>query len=409
MQSAGDGDDLTALLPDELLRIVLVLLPPTAVFQCSRVCRRWHATITDSILLRKRRFLGRWAGYRDGTLTPRVLSLDVFRRGHEGVVQTVIVGAVSVGSDGTIYASGSYVLADNMPQWVLWVWNGRTGEFVRTINHYDGLVHALAVGQSDNDVYIGDQSLALTRLSHTHDRPIWSKTLFSSVVTCISFSTDGLTVYVAASTGVCTVTTDGTVLVRFQARLESNFCYRTLVISPDGVMYGKGTLHINASEIMHSSMERWSTTGESCGRHIQPFFADTLGGTMSMSCGRGGVYLTDWSGGLRRFSPKLGGWDTVVASPVGERADCFAAAARDGTLAMLRSDLLMAVVLPYEEDALLGHGAFHIKHPGAPDPKKTVRAFVGPDHMVVTVVGERWSDISERGGQRVAFPSFFVW
>jgi hypothetical protein len=131
---ANDGRDPTSWLPDELLIVILLLLPSETLWkgQCTAVCRRWR-TLGESGPVQRRKRTGRWEAYAKGWIQPRMLE------GHTNYICSLVAGLGD-----TIY-SGSY---DSTVR----VWNEEK-EIQRLEGHTD-MVYALAVGP-DGTAYTG--------------------------------------------------------------------------------------------------------------------------------------------------------------------------------------------------------------------------------------------------------------
>jgi WD40 repeat protein len=163
---ASGGQDPTSWLPDELLILILLLLPFETLWrgQYTGVCRRWR-TLGESGPVQRRKRTGKWEAYAKGWIQPRRLEGhnarvfclavglgDSFYAGfYDGTVRvwsggdeirrleghSEMVLALAVGPDGTVY-SGSY---DRSIQ----VWSGEDGTPIRTLSGHRGTVRALAV------------------------------------------------------------------------------------------------------------------------------------------------------------------------------------------------------------------------------------------------------------------------
>jgi len=126
------GRDPFEWLPDELLVMVLVMLPLAMLWSgaCERVCQRW-ARLMESSPVKRRMQVGKWAAYEAGAIQPRALE------GH-----TDAVWSIAVGMDGKIYSgSGDMTIK---------VWNGEDGTLLRTLVGHTHAVLALTVGPDGN-------------------------------------------------------------------------------------------------------------------------------------------------------------------------------------------------------------------------------------------------------------------
>ena len=174
------GRDPTAELPDELMLLVLELLPFETLLSgaCEHVCQRWARLMESSSIVRRKRG-GRWVAYEAGEIKPRMLEghtddVNALAIGLDGKVysgssdKTIMVWsavesgapthlqtlqghtdgvcALAVGLDGNIF-SGS---RDHTVR----VWSGANGAHVRTLEGHTGFVFALAVGL-DGKIYSG--------------------------------------------------------------------------------------------------------------------------------------------------------------------------------------------------------------------------------------------------------------
>jgi hypothetical protein len=185
---ASGGRDPTSWLPEELLIVVLLLLPFEALWtgRCAGVCRRWRAVVESEPVQRRKRN-GRWEAYAKGWIQPRRLeghtdsvsclavglngtlysgSLDVTVRVWRGGNEirrleghTDWVHCLAVGPAGTIY-SGSY---DGRIR----VWSGEDGALIRTLSAHSDVVYSLAVGLNDK-LYSGSHD-ATIRVWSTQD------------------------------------------------------------------------------------------------------------------------------------------------------------------------------------------------------------------------------------------------
>ena len=176
------GRDPTQSLPDELMVMILLMLPFETLRGgvVGRVCRRWAQLMGSTPVARHKRN-GRWAAYETGIITPcelkgenhheRVMALAIGIHGKvysgsedrtirvwsahgvggdnhlrtlEGHVSHVY--ALAVGLDGNVY-SGS---ADR----TIRVWSDDDGRHLRTLEGHTSAVHALAIGKGGK-VYSG--------------------------------------------------------------------------------------------------------------------------------------------------------------------------------------------------------------------------------------------------------------
>jgi WD40 repeat protein len=187
---ASGGRDPTLGLPDELLILILLLVPFETLWtgRCAGVCRRWRA-VAESGPVQRRKRKGKWEAYAKGWIQPRRLeghtkgitclaaglggtiysgsvdrTMRVWRKGIEirrleGHRHTDLVYALAVGPDGTVY-SGS---ADS----TIRMWSGEDGTYIRTLSGHDGAVCCLAVGSNDK-LYSGSHDTTI-RVWSTRD------------------------------------------------------------------------------------------------------------------------------------------------------------------------------------------------------------------------------------------------
>jgi hypothetical protein len=172
---ASGGRDPTSWLPDELLIVILLLVPSETLWkgQCTAVCRRWR-TLGESGPVQRRKRTGRWEAYAKGWIQPRMLEGHtdcisclaaglgdtIYAGSYDGTVRvwneekeiqrleghTDLILGLAVGPDGTVY-TGSY-------DTTIRVWSGDDGTHIRTLSGHGGAVRALAVG-SNNKLYSG--------------------------------------------------------------------------------------------------------------------------------------------------------------------------------------------------------------------------------------------------------------
>lgn len=139
---SGDRDP-TTWLPDELMIRILLLVPLKSLLtrQCAGVCRRWRALVKMGPVDRRRRG-GRWVGYAEGWVKPRLLHL-----GH-----TAQVLAVAVGPTGNLYAGSE--------DGTMRVWDHVHATLIRTLVGHAEAVYALAVSRTDV-VYSGSDDTTI--------------------------------------------------------------------------------------------------------------------------------------------------------------------------------------------------------------------------------------------------------
>jgi WD40 repeat protein len=130
------GRDPYEWLPDELLVMVLVMLPFATLCSraCERVCQRW-ARLMESSPVKRCKQSEKWAAYESGVIQPQSLE------GHAARVWSIAVGV-----DGKIYSASD--------DETIKVWSGEDGTLLRTLVGHTSTVFALAVGL-DGKVYSG--------------------------------------------------------------------------------------------------------------------------------------------------------------------------------------------------------------------------------------------------------------
>jgi hypothetical protein len=185
---ASGGQDPTSWLPDELLIVVLLLVPFEALWtgRCAGVCRRWRAVVESEPVKRRKR-TGKWEAYAKGWVQPRTLeghadgisclavglgdtiysgsddcTIRVWRGGKdirtlEG--HTDWVRCLAIGPDGTVYSGSDDATVR--------VWSGEDGAHIRTLSGHRQHVNALAVGPNDK-LYSGSNDKSI-RLWSTRD------------------------------------------------------------------------------------------------------------------------------------------------------------------------------------------------------------------------------------------------
>jgi hypothetical protein len=182
----GGGRDPTSWLPDELLMVILLLLPFETLWKgrCTGVCRRWRA-LGESGPVQRRKRTGKWEAYAKGWIQPRRLeghtddcisclaaglgdtiysgsydgTVRVWRGGKEIRIlegHTDLISALAVGPDGTLYAASM----DNTMHATIRVLSGDDGTHIRTLSGHVDCVHALAVGSNDR-LYSGSRDTTI--------------------------------------------------------------------------------------------------------------------------------------------------------------------------------------------------------------------------------------------------------
>jgi hypothetical protein len=133
------GRDPTQWLPDEIVVMIMMMLPGKMLWVCARVCPRWARLVESAraVKLSKRGALR----YASGLIEPMALE------GHRDTVR-----ALAVGRNGKVY-SGS---VDN----TIRVWSGDDGTHLQTLVGHTRGVYALAVGL-DGKVYSGSWDMTI--------------------------------------------------------------------------------------------------------------------------------------------------------------------------------------------------------------------------------------------------------
>lgn len=103
-QPLDDGRDATLLLPDELLLVILLRLPPASVMgerSCALVCKRWAALMQLPQMKRHKQNELRWEAFADESRNPliKVMS-DIHKPRWLSVPNTVAVYAIALSPDG---------------------------------------------------------------------------------------------------------------------------------------------------------------------------------------------------------------------------------------------------------------------------------------------------------------------
>jgi hypothetical protein len=252
------GRDPTSWLPDELLIVILLLVPFEALWkgQCARVCRRWRAVVESEPVNRRKR-TGKWEAYAKGWIEPRKLvactdSVTCFAIGLGGTVysglrdctvrvwsggneiwrlegHTRYVLALAVGPDGTVYSGSSDATVR--------VWSGADGTHIRTLSGH-GSVSALAVGLNDK-IYAGPYNS-----SSDYAIQVWSTQDWTPIQT-LEGHTGGVNALLLGLDGsVYSASTDSTIRVwsgddgAHLQTLEGHTAVVTCMVwGPDGKLY----------------------------------------------------------------------------------------------------------------------------------------------------------------------------
>jgi hypothetical protein len=252
---ASGGRDPTSWLPDELLIVILLLLPLEALWtgRCAGVCRRWRA-LGESGPVQRRKWTGKWEAYAKGWIQPRRLE------GHTTLISCLAVGlggtiysgsydmtvrvwrggkeirrleghthfilGLAVGPDGTVY-TGSY-------DKTIRVWSGDTGTPIRTLPGHSLGVRALAVGSNDK-LYSGSVDKSIRVWSTRDGTHIQTLEGHTRAVAVLLLGLDGR-VYSASWDGTIRVWSgdDGAHLQTLEGHTEG---VTSLVWGPDGKLY----------------------------------------------------------------------------------------------------------------------------------------------------------------------------
>jgi hypothetical protein len=93
------GRDPTEWLPDELIVMIMLMLPFATLWgdACKRVCCRWTRLMESAPIVRRKRE-GRWAAYEAGVIAPRAIAPRTIREDIN------FVNVIAVGLDGKVYS-----------------------------------------------------------------------------------------------------------------------------------------------------------------------------------------------------------------------------------------------------------------------------------------------------------------
>jgi hypothetical protein len=319
---ASGEEDPTLGLPDELLIVILLLLPFEALWkgQCTAVCRRWRA-LGESGPVQRRRRTGKWEAYAKGWIQPRRLeghtnsilnlavgiggtiyssSIDRTVRVWRGGIEirrleghTNLVFALAVGPDRTVF-SGS---ADS----TIRVWSGEDGTHIRTLSGHGGAISSLAVGSTDR-LYAG---------SHDSTIRVWSTRDGAHIQTLEGHTQAVLALLLGLDGRVYSASYDDTIRVwsgdggaHLQTLEGHTKSVTSLVWGPDGKLYSgsnDGTIRV------------WSDSGGT-------IFKTTESAVRSLAWSDGNWFAALWDKILVWSSDQLG--PTDPPSHVLDRAVC---------------------------------------------------------------------------------------
>jgi WD40 repeat protein len=280
---ASGGRDPTSWLPDELLIVILLLVPFETLWkgQYTGVCRRWRA-LGESGPVQRRKRRGKWEAYAKGWIQPRRLE------GHAGNVRCLAVGlgdtiysgsydgtmrvwrggkeirrleghtswvyALAVGLDGTVYSGATDT--------TIRVWSGDDGTHIRTLSGHRDAVRGLAVGSNDK-LYSGSKDTTIWVWSTRDGAHIQTLEGHTGSVVALLLGLDGR-VYSASYDSTIRVWSgdDGLHLQTLEGHTEG---VTSLVSGPDGKLYsgsydgtirvwsdGGGTIFKTAESGIHS-------------------------------------------------------------------------------------------------------------------------------------------------------------
>jgi WD40 repeat protein len=262
---ASGGRDPTSWLPDELLIVIMLLVPFEALWKgrCAGVCRRWRA-LGESGPVQRRKRTGKWEAYAKGWIQPRrleghtdsIMSLaaglggTIYSGSHDMTVRmwrggkeirrleghTGSVYALAVGPDGTVY-SGSM---DKMIR----AWSGEDGTHIRTLSGHGGAISSFAVGSNDK-LYSGSADRTVRVWSTRDGAHIQTLEGHTKAVVALLWGSDGR-VYSASWDGTIRVWSgdDGAHLQTLEGHTES---VTSMVWGPDGKLYSgsfDGTIRV---------------------------------------------------------------------------------------------------------------------------------------------------------------------
>jgi WD40 repeat protein len=252
---AGGGRDPTSWLPDELLMVIVLLLPFETLWkgQYTAVCRRWR-TLGESGPVQRRKRTGKWEAYAKGWIQPRRLEGHndcisclaasfgdtIYSGSYDGTVRvwrggkeirmleghTDIISGLAVGPDGTVYTGST----DDTVQ----VWSGEDGTHIRTLSGHSGFVRSLAVGLNGR-LYTGSLDSTIWVWSTRDGAHIQTLEGHTKAVRVLLWGLDGR-VYSASSDGTIRVWSgdDGAHLQTLEGHTKG---VHSLVWGPEGKLY----------------------------------------------------------------------------------------------------------------------------------------------------------------------------
>jgi WD40 repeat protein len=210
------GRDPTEWLPDELIVMIMLMLPFVALWSgaCERVCRRWNQLMESAPIVRRKRE-GRWAAYEAGVIMPQKIE------GHTGTVW-----ALAVGLDGKVY-SGS----DDR---TIRVWSGESGAHLQTLQGHTNTICAIACGLNDR-LFSGSSDASIRVWSSASGAHLQTLEGHTDVVGALAVGLDGK---VYSGSFDCTVRVwsgdDGTHL---QTLVGHTDAVNALAVGKDGAIY----------------------------------------------------------------------------------------------------------------------------------------------------------------------------
>jgi hypothetical protein len=237
--SVSGGRDPTESVPDELIVMIMLMLPFAALWRgaCERVCRRWERLMESAPIVRRKRD-GRWAAYEAGVIMPQkfegrtdnvwalAVGLDgkVYSGSRDQTVRvwssesgahlqtlqghTDDVSALAIGLNGKIY-SGSL-------DKTIRVWSSETGAHLQTLEGHTDWVRALALGL-DGKVYSG---------SYDRTVRVWSGDDGTNLQTLVGH-TDGVTALVVGKEGTIYSGSDDHTIRVWSGEDGTHFCARS--------------------------------------------------------------------------------------------------------------------------------------------------------------------------------------
>jgi hypothetical protein len=295
------GRDPTAWLPDELMLVILMMLPFDALWGgvCERVCQRWRR-LMKSTPVQRLKSDGRWVAYEAGAIAPRVLrdgSGDTAARD----AHSSYACSIAVGLDGNVYlgyADGVIsVLSrqhpstspDSAPHAFT-----PTHTYLRTLGDVDtghsGPVTSLAVGL-DGKIFSGSHG-TIRVWSGDDGRCLKTRSDFMGHVYDLAVGLDGK-VYSGSSQGNIRVWS-GDACQHIQTLEGHTGPVLTLAVGLDGALY---------SGSYDKSVRVWSADD---GSHLRTLVGHTHPVSALAVGVDGNVFSGSWDGRIRVWSGKDG-------------------------------------------------------------------------------------------------------